>query len=63
MSGWVSNCKYTLDGTFQGTVQMISYEVSTNWAIVSFCLFVLPILEFVKDSKSTIGPFLHHNNY
>uniref|UniRef100_A0AAU6PCM8 NADH-ubiquinone oxidoreductase chain 1 n=1 Tax=Euseius sacchari TaxID=3061191 RepID=A0AAU6PCM8_9ACAR len=39
-SGWVSNSKYAMLGSYRGVAQLISYEVCFIFLILSFCFFV-----------------------
>ena len=45
-SGWASNCKYTLLGGLRGVAQMVSYEVTMAFVLLS-CIWIVSKLRLI----------------
>ena len=60
MGGWASNSKYPFLGALRSTAQMVSYEVSIGFVIVTVLLVVgsLNLTAIVKAQQSGIGTWL-----
>lgn len=62
IAGWSSNSKYSFLGTLRSTAQIISYEISLSFIIVTFCTCIgsLNITNFVTFQKEVwlIIPFM-----
>ena len=57
MGGWASNSKYAFMGSLRSTAQMISYEVSIGFVIITVLLLVgsLNMTDIVNAQRSGIG--------
>lgn len=57
MGGWASNSKYPFLGALRSTAQMVSYEVSIGFVIVTvlLCVGSLDLTQIVLAQKSGIG--------
>ena len=64
MGGWASNSKYPFIGSLRSAAQMVSYEVSIGFVIVSvlLCVGSLNITAIVDAQKSGIGTRLGITN-
>ncbi|HKB95970.1 MAG TPA: NADH-quinone oxidoreductase subunit H, partial [Rhizomicrobium sp.] len=66
MGGWASNSKYAFLGSLRSAAQMVSYEVSIGFVIITVLLFAgsLNLSEIVRAQQTT-GPlsFLHWNMF
>jgi NADH-quinone oxidoreductase subunit H len=60
MGGWASNSKYPFLGALRSTAQMVSYEVSIGFVIVTVLLVVgsLNLSAIVKAQQSGLGTWL-----
>lgn len=54
MSGWASNSKYPFLGSLRSTAQMVSYEVSMGFIIVTIvlCTGSFNLVEIIKDQEN-----------
>ena len=57
MGGWASNSKYPFIGSLRSAAQMVSYEVSIGFVIISvlLCVGSLNIADIVNAQKAGIG--------
>ena len=57
MGGWASNSKYPFIGSLRSAAQMVSYEVSIGFVIISvlLCVGSLNITDIVNAQKAGIG--------
>jgi len=64
MGGWASNSKYPFMGSLRSAAQMVSYEVSIGFVIISvlLCVGSLNITDIVNAQKSGIGTRLGLTN-
>ncbi|MEW5726522.1 MAG: NADH-quinone oxidoreductase subunit NuoH [Pseudomonadota bacterium] len=62
MSGWASNSKYAFLGGLRSAAQMVSYEVSIGFILISVLLSVgsLNLTDVVMRQKETVWFFIPH---
>src|SRR5471032_1883037 len=64
MAGWASNSKYPFLSALRAAAQMVSYEVSIGFVIITVLLFAGSLnLSKIVEAQATVGPlgFLHWN--
>ena len=63
MGGWASNSKYAFLGSLRSAAQMVSYEVSIGFVIITVLLLVgsLNLTEIVDSQARAGGGFWHWN--
>ena len=64
MAGWASNSKYPFLSALRAAAQMVSYEVSIGFVIITVLLFAGSLnLSKIVEAQATAGPlgFLHWN--
>ena len=64
MAGWASNSKYPLLGALRSAAQMVSYEVSIGFVIVTvlLCVGSLNLTDIVLAQKEGIGTYFGLSN-
>src|SRR6188768_419991 len=66
MAGWASNSKYAFLAALRSAAQMVSYEVSIGFVIITVLLFAgsLNVSQIVHAQESTgVAGFLHWNAF
>ena len=63
MAGWASNSKYPFLSALRAAAQMVSYEVSIGFVIITVLLFAgsLNISQIVRAQESATSALLHWN--
>ncbi len=58
MGGWASNSKYPFMGSLRSAAQMVSYEVSIGFVIITviLCVGSLNLTDIVNTQKTGLGP-------